>query len=466
MDQILESPSLDSSIHHLRAELEGYAFLPGDEGFESAKFGWNLVVQHQPAIVVSAKSEGDVQTTVRFATTHKLPIAVQATGHGQFKTCLNGLLLNISSLNQVSIDTRAKTAKVGGGTQWHHVITEAEIHNLLPISGSAPHVGVVGYTLGGGYGILSRKYGLGVDQVISFRLINAYGEAFAVSEETNPDLYWAVLGGGGAFGVITEMEIQLHEQPKILGGSVMFDASLAEEIYPAFLEFTRQVSDDVTSAFTMMTFPPAPFVPEFLHGRSMLIFSATAIGGLADAEALLAPIRSLEGAEFDSFRPMRYSETQAVFNDPVDPMPSICKGVLLKNIEMGDIDKILTAVGPLQESPNLLFRIRHYGGAISRVEDNKTCMKAKREGRYILYFIGIPTNAEMLHKMNDQSSRTFQALEANTLCRGPLNWLGDGDVTSSCIESHFSDTDLNRLKKVKAVTDPENLFSHAGVGLA
>ncbi len=465
MAQAIE-PTLVNTIHDLRRNLAGQAYLPDDEGFAQAMAGWNLLVQHQPAMIVSVQNESDVQAAVRFAEFHNLPIAVQATGHGQFRTCNGGLLLDVSALNSVEIDPSAKTAKIGGGTQWMDVIEKAAPHNLLAISGSSPHVGVVGYTLGGGYGILSRKYGLGVDQVLSLQLVDAQGDVMTVSPEENSELYWAILGGGGAFGVVTQIEVRLHDQPSILGGSVMFDASLADIVYPAYLQFTKQAPEEVTSALSMMTFPPVPFIPEFLHGRSMLIFSATALGDLADAEAMLAPIRDLPGAEFDAFRPMTYSDTHAVFSDPVEPLPATCRGVLLKDLDEDSLRTVLAEVGPASESANLMFRIRHYGGAVSRGGRHENSIGRQRQANYILYFLGVPMGPVTLEQMHEQAERVFQAIQPHVLSRGPLNWLGEGNVTGDQVKQVFSPEEYMRQLAAKLAVDPKNRFRYAGVGLS
>ena len=465
MAQVLDRP-LSESIEDLRKSLRGKAFLPGEDGFDQAVAGWNLLVQHQPAAIISVADEGDAQTALRFADQNGLPVAVQATGHGQFRTCVGGLLLDVSALNRVEVCPETKTAKVGGGTQWGQVIEAAGQYELLPISGSAPHVGVVGYTLGGGYGILSRRYGLGVDQVLSLRLINAQGEALALSPNENSEIFWAILGGGGAFGVVTEIEIQLHDQPEILGGSVMFDASLADVVYPAYLRFTKQAPEEVTSALTMMTFPPVPFIPELLHGRSMLIFSATAIGELAEAEALLAPMRSLDGAEFDAFRPMTYADTHEVFSDPIEPLPATCRGVLVKDLDEDSLAKALAEVGPAPESPNLLFRIRHYGGAVTRGGEHETAVGRQRQANYLMYFLGVPMGASSIEQMHAQAERVFGAIHSRVLSRGPLNWLGEGNVTGDDVKQVFSAEEYMRQLAAKLLVDPNNRFRSAGVGLS
>lgn len=464
MEQVIE-PTLANRLNDLRAQITGSAYLPGDEGFAEAQAGWNLIVQHQPAVVIQAKDESDVQAAIRFANSQDLPIAVQATGHGQFKTCEGGLLLNISELTDVQIDPAAKTAKIGGGTRWSKVIEAAQPYNLMPVSGSSPGVGVVGYTIGGGYGIFSRQYGLGVDQVLSIRLVTPNGDIEAITAETNPDLFWAILGGGGAFGVVTQIEVQLHAQPTIFGGSVMFDASLSKDVYAAYLAYTKQAPEHVMSALTTITFPPAPFIPDFLHGRSMIIFSAAVLGDIDNAEILLAPIRGLEGAEFDAFHPMTYADTWQIYNDPTDPLPATIRGTLLKDLEWADLERALEEFGNAAQSPNLVFRIRHYGGAISRVENDRTCIGAKRDAKYLMYFLGVPMGGPPVEAMHEQADRVFASLKSQTLGTGPLNWIGERNVAACDIQRHFTDEEYARQKKVKAGIDPNNRFRFAGVGI-
>ncbi len=462
MEQVIE-PTLENSISDLRASLRGEALLPGEQGADQAKAAWNLLVQHQPQLIVLAKSEADVQAAIAYANRHDLPVAVQATGHGQFRTLEGGMLINVSGLNQAKVDVETKTVRVGGGARWQDVIDVATPYNLFPISGSAPHVGVVGYTIGGGYGIVSRKYGFGVDQVLSFRIVDPQGEVREVSPTQDADVYWAVLGGGGSFGVITEITIQLHDHPAMFGGTVMFDASLASEIYPAYLEFTKQATEEVSSALTMITYPPLPMIPEFLHGRSMLIFSAAVIG--EDAEELLSSIRSRAGAEFDSFRPMTYAESHAVYQDPVDPLPATTRGVLLKDLDREILNKALAAVGTPAQAPNLIFRIRHLGGAMSRSGPHSNSIGRNREANYLIYFIGVPMGPHSVEDMYRHAEGVIESVQSVTLSRGPLNWLGVGDVTKAEVAGTFNGEELARQVAVKQTVDPQNRFRFAGVGL-
>lgn len=443
--------------------VRGAVWLPGDEGYDAARASWNLTVDHRPEVVVVASSEADVVAAVKFAHEHGLPVCVQATGHGQPRCCTEGMLLNVSELNHVSIDAQGQMATTGGGAMWDAVIEKSVAESLVPISGSSPNVGVVGYTIGGGFGLLSRKYGLASDSVVSMRLVTSEGDVKEVSQTSNPDLYWAILGGGGAYGVVTEITMKLYPHGELFGGSVMFDASLSETVYATYVEWTKGVPDEVGSAITMVTYPPAPFVPEFLHGRSMLVFSATAIGSPAQAEEWLAPIRGMAGAEFDSFHPMSFADSAKVFNDPVDPLPACGRGAILKDMDAEGLATMLRAIGPAPQSPNMMIQFRHIGGAVNRPSKNAT--GDRRRGKYIVYFLGIPMGPATPDMMAAHAENAFSEMAPYILSRGPLNWLGEARVKQAEIRDVFHEEEYLRLCEIKEAVDPQNRFRFAGVGV-
>lgn len=471
MDTVLESTEFGERdnwrllIGNLRNRVKGAVLTPGQEGFDAAKSAWNLMIEHRPALIVVAETEGDVQHAVRFANEANLPICVQATGHGQPKTCMDAMLIVVAKLNKVTIFADQRLAQVGGGAVWSQVIEKSVPAGLIPVSGSSPGVGVVGYTLGGGFGILSRKYGLAVESVHSFRLVTPDGEIIRVSESENGDLFWSILGGGGSFGVITEICIKLHPHPALFGGSVMFDASLAGEVYPKFVEWTKSMPDEVSGALNMITFPPAPFVPEFLHGRSMVIFAASALLDQAKAEEMLAPIRNLPGAEFDSFRSFSYSESAEIYRDPVDPLPAAGRGVMIKDLDANSVQKLLKAIGPANRSPNLMIQLRHLEGAIGRNEGTQTSLSDRRRAKYLLYILGVPMGPVTPDMMETHAEGVFEAMSEHIYARGPLNWLGEGNVGADLIKGAYSDDEYTKLQVVKQAVDPSNRFQFAGVGI-
>ena len=219
--ELLE-PKLDQKFDDFRRSLAGQVHLPGDDEYTGAIADWSRLTRHKPAMVVIAKTEADVRASVKYAGQAGLPIAVQSTGRGQVRMDEGALLLNVSALDHVEIDAAAQTAKIGGGTKWGKVVELTRAQNLVPYSCSSPALGVVGSTLGGGYGLRSRKYGLCVDQVLSLRIVDPHGDVRVVSPTENQNIYWAVLGGDGTFGVVTEIEFRLHPRPSILGGTAVF----------------------------------------------------------------------------------------------------------------------------------------------------------------------------------------------------------------------------------------------------
>lgn len=454
------------ALHGFRSALHGELHMRGGEGYDAARAAWNLTIDHRPEYVVVAATESDVVETLRFAATHGLPVGVQTTGHGQPRAVEGGILLVVRHLNSVEIDRNASLARIGGGAIWQEVIDPAVALGLVPISGSSPGVGVVGYTIGGGFGLLSRKHGLASDTVLSFRIVLSSGEAVSASPSENADLFWAVLGGGGSFGVITEITMRLVPHEAMFGGSVMFDASLASSVYPAYVKWTKTLPDEVSSSIVMMSFPPVPFIPEFLHGRSMVIVVASALAEPLQAEEWLEPIRSMPGAEFDSFQPMTYDRSAEIFRDPVDPLPANGRGVLLLDLDDEALSVLLDAIGPAQQSPNLMIQLRHLDGAIARGGVNRNATGDRRRAKYLIYFLGVPMGPVTPAAMASHAEGVFAAMAPYVLSRGPLNWVGEGDVSASHLRDVFSSEELERLECVKKAVDPANRFCFAGVGLS
>lgn len=450
----------------MKRMVSGAVLAPGDEGYDSARTGWNLSIDQRPDVVVVAANEADIIAAVDYANAIEAPITVQATGHGQPKICSGGVLINTSNLTRVEVDAASRTARIGAGARWEHVIRAAYAHGLAPVSGSAPHVGVVGYTLGGGYGIASRKYGLAIDNVREFRIVVPGGDVEAASPVENSDLFFAVLGGGGSFGVVTEMTIRLHDNAEVFGGSVLFDASRAGEVYRAYAGWVQGLPDEAASAIHLMNFPPVPFIPDFLRGRSMAIVIACVCGSLDKAEEWLKPMRTLEGAEFDSFRRMPYTDSGTIFQDPIDPLPVNGRGVLLSDFTAETAEAFLAAIGPLPESPCLMVQLRQLGGAISRKGDRRSCIKRNRGAKFFTYLLGIPSPQNPPERMAAHAEGVFEAIKPWIFSRGPLNFLGEGAATASSIRAVFADDEYDCIRRVKEAVDPQNRFSNAGPGIS
>ena len=453
-----------TALDELRPTLAGELALPGEPDFDILRATWNLTLDLQPEIIVAAANEADVQAAAKYAADHDLTITVLATGHGQPRNCKGGMVIRTSVMNTVEVDPASRTAKVGGGALWADVIGAAYPHGLAPLSGSSPTVGVVGYLLGGGYGLMLRAYGLGIDHVKSFRVVLSDGSVVVASPESHTDLFWALQGGGGAFGIVTEVTIGLVPHAEVYAGSMLFPADRAAEIYTAYAEWTSTLPNDLTTSIILITFPPVPFVPEFLQGRSMAILTACMAADVERAESLLKPMRDL-GPEFDFMGVMPYTESARVYNDPVDPLPANGRGVLLNDFEADTVPALLEAIGPVAQSPNLMIQLRHLGGAMASRDEGSSAIGDRRRAKFVMYFLGVLMGPNTPEAMANHAEGVIAALKPWVLSRGPLNWLGEGSVSGEDVRSVFGDADYERLCSVKQRYDARNAFRCAGIGL-
>jgi len=457
-------PTTTTAIEELRAKLSGVAAVPGDAAFDELRACWNLTLDLQPEIVVAATTEADVQAAATFAAEHGMPIGVLATGHGQPRNCTGGMVIRTSNLNTVEVDPASRTAKVGGGAVWDDVIQAVYPHGLAPLSGSSPNVGVVGYLLGGGYGLMLRTYGLAIDHVKAFRVVLSDGSVVVASPESHTDLFWALQGGGGAFGIVTEVTIGLVPHAEVYGGALMFPGDRAPEVYQAYAEWTSTLPNDLTTSIILMHFPPVPFVPEFLQGRTKVIVTACMEAQQEKGEALLAPMRAL-APEFDMVGIMPYTESARIYNDPVDPLPANGRGVLLHDIEPEAIETFLEAIGPMERSPNLMIQLRHLGGAAAERQESDSAVGDRRRARYVVYLLGVPMGPVTLDSMADHAEGVIAALRPWVLSRGPLNWLGEGAVTAEEIRDVFGAEAFARLCDIKKRYDSRGAFTCASIGI-
>ena len=271
-------PSID--VEALRARLYGEVYGPDDEGWDEARRAWNLAVDQRPAAVALPITDADVVEIVNFAREEGLRVAPQGTGHGA--SALAGLddtiLLSTKRMRGVRIDPNARRARVRAGAIWQDVTAPASAYGLAPLAGSAHDVGVVGYTLGGGLSWLAREHGFACDSVTAIELVTADGALVRTDERNDPELFRALRGGGGNFGVVTSMEFKLYPVSELTGGALLWPQERAEEIFNAWREWTTTVPNHVTSLCRLLNVPPLPDVPEPLRGRSFVVVEAAILG--------------------------------------------------------------------------------------------------------------------------------------------------------------------------------------------
>lgn len=355
--------SITSIPRALDDRLTGRVVRPRDPEYAQAAAAWNVAWTHRPAAVVVATNEDDVVAAVRHAGEAGLGVAVQSTGHGvTVPADENSILVTLQHMDHVRVDPGTRTATVGGGVRWAPVLAEAQRHGLAPLVGSAPHVGAVGYSLGGGFGWLARRYGLAVDSIRSLRVVLADGSVVTASAQENPELFWGMCGSGGSsLGVVAEMAVELFPVREVYAGSLLYPAEAATEVFERFREM--DAGEDFTGAFNVTAFPPLEIVPEPIRGKAFAILRGCHVDAAA-GQRLVDEWRAWRAPALDMFGVLPFARAGEISQDPVDPLPAATNGRWLARLGDGVggamRDAVLGGEGP---SPVLFAETRQAGGA-------------------------------------------------------------------------------------------------------
>jgi len=350
----------------LRQALSGDVVAQGEAGWDSARQAWNLTADQRPPLVVLAESTDDIATTVRFAAANGLRVAPQSTGHGA--TSMGGLdgtiLLKTSRLTGVSVDPAARTATVQAGALWRDVVAPAAEHGLVGLHGMSGAVGVAGYVLGGGIGWLTRRHGFASTHVRSFEVIGADGEARRIDDASDPELFWALRGGGGRPVIVTSFELGLFELREAYAGAVIWPIEEAEAVVGAWREWIATVPNELTSTLKLVRYPPLPAVAAELRGRAVVAVTSAFTGGAARGAELLAPLRALATPYMDTVATVSGAGLADVAGDPTNPTPALGHAALLDRFGPAEADAVLELAGPGVDTPLVSVEIRHLGGAL------------------------------------------------------------------------------------------------------
>lgn len=455
-----------SVLSALAARITGEVHGPGDPGYDVARSGFNLLAEQRPAVIAVPVNRFDVVEAVRFAADEGLRVAIQATGHGPGAAADGALLINTSAMTDVTVDPIARTATVGAGAKWGPVLAQASEHGLAPLLGSTTDVGVVGYTLGGGFGWLGRKHGLSSDAVRSFDLVTPDGNPLRVSATSHPDIFWALRGGGaGSIGVVTDVVIDLYPVSTVYAGNLFYPADDATEILRRFGEWAPQQSEDLTSSVCLMNFPPLEVVPEPLRGKSFTLIRGCWAGDLDEGRATIDQWREWKAPEIDMWSEMPFAAADAISMDPTDPMPAMVTTEWLDTLPDEVIDILTTRVQPKPGSmPLVLFaELRHAGGAVARgAVDSPNDLG--RHGTFLLEMASVVPDPHVGLAIESALRLTREALAPYVTGAAYLNFVEGEDKTARSASS-FSDGNRRRLAAIKAALDPGNRFCH-GIALA
>ena len=411
-----------------------------DDEVSSFQTGFAL----RPDRVFPVRSTDDVVTAVRRAADARLPVTVLATGHGLPGSVEGGALISTRSMDRVTIDPAARTARVQAGVRWGQVVEAAEPYGLAPLNGSAPGVGAVSYTLGGGLGILAREFGYAADHVRTVDVVTADGRLRHVTEES--ELYWGLLGGGHRLGVVTELEIGLVPVRTLYGGSLAFDGREVDpaDALRAYKEWTRTVPSTLTSSFAAVPYPDIPALPPHLRGRYVVSVRVAYTG--ADGGRLVAPLRELGPVLADSLRQMPYAESHTIHSDPDFPHSYYGDSAVLGELDVERAAELLARTGP-GAGAMVVVQINHLGGALARPAPNSV---PYREGRFLLRLL-TGGGRQQARELLDPA---FRLLSATTLGRTVNFAFGAGDRTEGLYDAETR----KRLAELESRYDPASLF--------
>lgn len=444
-----------ASVDQLQNQVRGSVLLPDDTLYEEMRRGWNLAIDQHPALILVAANAQDIVAGVRYAREAGLGVAVQLTGHGTQHPADGNLLIVTSRMASVHVDAEARTVRVEAGVIWKQVLDQATQYGLAPLLGSSPHVGVVGYTLGGGIGWLARRYGLAADSVRWMDLVTADGVLRRASPTEHSDLFWGLRGGGGNFGVVTAMEFDLYPVPTIYGGHLIYPAEVAGETLRFFRDWIQTVPDELTSSIAIHTFPPLPQLPEAIRGKTVVLVRAAFAGEAATGAALMQPWLDWRAPISNTFHEMPFSDIATISNDRVDPMPGYGSSEMFDDLSDDAIDAIVRYATD-SASPLTFTELRHAGGAITRVPTNTNAI-GNRDA-WLSMRIGAMAPTPEAYGAIEGYVRRFKG-ELQPYLRGGvyLNFMGGSEARTRIRDAYLPET-YERLIALKAKYDPENVF--------
>ncbi len=450
----------NASINELEGELQGSLVRPGDSEYEEARHIWNGAIDKHPAMIVRPAGTDDVVRTVRFAASEGLPVAVRGGAHSVagFSTCDDGIVVDLSAMNTVEVDATGRRAVAGGGTKWAGFDAATQVHGLATTGGLVSSTGLGGFTLGGGIGHLVRAHGLACDNLLAADVVTADGSIVRASANDDAELYWALRGGGGNFGVVTSLEMALHPVgPTVLGGLVFFAGDDAPEVVAGWRDHVSDAPDDLSSLVVLTTAPPAPFLPVEWHFKKV---AAIAVCWAGDPEAgmeVVQPLRTLGRVVADLIGPLPYVDLQQL----LDGLWTAGSANYFTSAFIDSVpdDAVATFADFHRRSADLPVQaelhLHHLGGAMARVPSNATPF-TDRTSPYIVNCIARTPDVNDLPPHREWAQAARDAMAQYGAGRTYVNFTGEAGDDN--VRAAYPPDTYRRLQQLKNRYDPSNLF--------
>ncbi len=440
----------------LQTTLGGELLFPESKGYDEARSLWNAMIDRKPAVIAQCAGASDVMQAVRFAADHGLLLAIRGAGHNIAGkgSCDGGFLVDLSKMRSVWVDRSARTARVEPGATLGDLDRETQAHGLATPVGINSTTGIAGLTLGGGFGWLSRKYGLTVDNLRSADVVTANGELVTASKDENPDLFWAIRGGGGNFGVVTSFEFDLHEVgPEVLAGLIVHPYTDAPKAIRHYREFARDLPRDLNVWLVMRKAPPLPFLPEEAHGTEVVIFAICHAGDIEEGKRAIEPLRKYGNPIAEHIGPQPFAAWQTAFDPLLTPgARNYWKSHNFTELDDGLIDTAIDYLGRLPSDQTEIFFGR-LGGAVNEIPADATAYP-HRDAEYVMNvharWNGTSDDSTCIEWSREYFDETAPYATGGVY----VNFVPEGEEP---LDSAYG-PNYERLVSIKRKYDPNNLF--------
>ena len=453
--------TITTGIDGFRAAMDGPVILPGEAGFDDGRRVWNAAIDRRPAVIARCATTADVVAAVGFAREHGLEISVRGGAHNPAGTavCDDGLMIDLSELNAVTVDPAARRARAGGGALLADLDAATQQHGLAVPAGIVSHTGAGGLTLGGGMGWLTRKFGLSIDNLAGAEVVTADGRVLRASVAEHPDLFWAIRGGGGNFGVVTSFEFGLHElDPEVQVAMFFWGLDQGPEALRLAAQITAAMPPDINAVTGAVNAPPAPFVPEQHHFAPGYVLVLTGFGGTPEHAQLVGRIRATVPPLFDLVAPMRYTELQQLL-DAANAWGGYAydKSCYLDGLS-GPVIDVVTEHVARKTSPMSALLFYRLDGAYCQAGEQDTAFSGGRSPRYAAFIMGMGPDEGVLAAERDWARGLWSALRPHAIADGDGYINGNTDYAGGRLRGAYGTAKYERLARIKAAYDPDNVF--------